>query len=128
MTGLGAHRKGEGDLRLYSSGNFRLRHGSIRETAADAGDTVTSVAGNDEQPLDPDDPRPLYEQAAARLRDQIASGKLTGRLDSEWMIAARYHVSRDTIRRALEILVKEGLVTATRGRGTFARRPAQRDG
>jgi DNA-binding GntR family transcriptional regulator len=89
---------------------------------------VTSVAGDDEQPLDHDDPRPLYEQAAARLRDQITSGKLTGRLPSEWMIAARYHVSRDTVRRALEILVKEGLVTATRGRGTFARAPGQQDG
>jgi GntR family transcriptional regulator len=89
---------------------------------------VTSVAGDDEQPLDPDDPRPLYEQAAGRLRDQIKSGQLSGRLDSEWMIAARYRVSRDTVRRALEILVKEGLVTATRGRGTFARTPGQRDG
>jgi DNA-binding GntR family transcriptional regulator len=89
---------------------------------------VASVAGDDDQRLDPDDPRPLYEQAAARLRDQITSGKLAGRLDSEWVIAARYHVSRDTVRRALEILVKEGLVTATRGRGTFARPPRDRDG
>lgn len=91
-------------------------------------DTVAPVAGDDEQPLDPDDPRPLYEQAAARLRDQIESGQLAGRLDSEWMLAARFHVSRDTVRRALEILIKEGLVTATRGRGTFARPPGGRGG
>jgi DNA-binding GntR family transcriptional regulator len=89
---------------------------------------LASVAGDDEQPLDPNDPRPLYEQAAARLREQIEKGQLTGRLDSEWMIAARYRVSRDTVRRALEILVKEGLVTATRGRGTFARPPGERSG
>jgi DNA-binding GntR family transcriptional regulator len=90
-------------------------------------DTVASVTGDDEQQLDHNDPRPLYEQAAAQLRVQIKSGQLAGRLDSEWMIAARYHVSRDTVRRALEILVKEGLVTATRGRGTFARPPGERD-
>lgn len=90
--------------------------------------SVASVAGDDEQPLDPDDPRPLYEQAADRLRDRIVSGQLTGRLDSEWVIAARFHVSRDTVRRALEILVREGLVTATRGRGTFARPPGERSG
>lgn len=89
---------------------------------------MASVAADDEQPLDPDDPRPLYEQAAARLRDQIVSGQLAGRLDSEWKIAARFHVSRDTVRRALEILVNEGLVTATRGRGTFARPRGERSG
>lgn len=90
-------------------------------------DTVLSV-GN-ERPLDEDDPRPLWEQLAARLRARITSGDLHGKLPAEWRLAADYHVSRDTTRRALEQLREDGLVTSTRGRGTFtvpgAERPAE---
>lgn len=87
-------------------------------------DTVTSV--EDRRPLDEADPRPLWEQLAARLRERISSGDLTGQLPAEWRIAAEYGVSRDTVRRALDRLRDEGLITSTRGRGTFVVRPEDR--
>jgi GntR family transcriptional regulator len=80
-------------------------------------DTVTPVS--DDERLDEADPRPLWEQLSARLRDRILSGELNGRMPAEWQIAAQYGVSRDTVRRALEKLREEGLIMATRGRGTF---------
>lgn len=72
--------------------------------------------------LDHDSPVPLYEQLAALLREQIGAGKLTGRLPSEPTLVQRYEVSRGTAHRAVGILVEEGLVQISRGRGAFVRR------
>jgi GntR family transcriptional regulator len=72
--------------------------------------------------LDPDSPMPLWEQLAARLRADIAEGRLTGRVPSAAALAVAYHVSRDTALRALAQLASEGLTVARRGRGTFVKR------
>src|SRR5262249_4927667 len=55
---------------------------------------------------------------ADTLRDRIAGG-LTGALASEAELGREYGVSRVTVRRALELLRDEGLVTARRGVGWF---------
>jgi DNA-binding GntR family transcriptional regulator len=67
------------------------------------------------------DPTPLYEQLAAVLRAQIASGEITDMLPSESYLQQQHGVSRGTVRRAIEILVDEGLVFTIRARGTFVR-------
>lgn len=66
---------------------------------------------------------PPYYQLANILRRQIAAGELRpgDRVLSEVQLCERYEVSPMTARRALTILLDEGLVTATRGRGTFVK-------
>ncbi len=76
--------------------------------------------------LDPDSPVPLYSQLADLLRKQIDAGELTVRLPSEPTLVQLYGVSRGTARRAVEILVGEGYVRISRGRGTFLVPPGER--
>lgn len=66
---------------------------------------------------------PPYYQLASILRRQIAAGELRpgDRVPSEGQLCEQYGVSPMTVRRAINILLDEGLVTATRGRGTFVR-------
>jgi len=59
-----------------------------------------------------------YIDVAAELRSAIGSG-LVGALPSEAELGERHHVSRVTVRRALEILRDEGLVESRRGSGWF---------
>ena len=71
--------------------------------------------------LDHDSPVPLYEQLAARLREQIRDGKLTGRIPSILGLAQEYGVSHRTSAAALAILKDEGLIVAQRGKGFYVR-------
>lgn len=66
---------------------------------------------------------PLYQRIAADLRAEIDGGELTpgSRLPTEQDLAARYDVSRNTVRLAMGILANEGVITSTPGRGTFVR-------
>jgi GntR family transcriptional regulator len=70
----------------------------------------------------------LPEMIAAAIRDQIAAGQLLPgqRLPSEPEFAATYRVSRTTLRDALGILTKEGLILRRHGRGTFVNQAAER--
>jgi GntR family transcriptional regulator len=64
---------------------------------------------------------PLYYQVETLLRNKILSGELPAAftLPSEDALAAEYQVSRITIRQALSMLEKDGLVIRKRGKGTF---------
>jgi GntR family transcriptional regulator len=64
---------------------------------------------------------PLYYQVETVLRNKIFSGELppTFTLPSEDALAEEYQVSRITIRQALSLLEKDGLVIRKRGKGTF---------
>jgi DNA-binding GntR family transcriptional regulator len=64
---------------------------------------------------------PLYYQLAQLLREQIHSGKLeSGHLiPSERELMENYHLSRNTVRQALDMLAKEGLITRSHGHGTY---------
>jgi GntR family transcriptional regulator len=56
-----------------------------------------------------------------QLADDIASGRLAPgeRLPSERVLTKRLKVSRETLRRALELLVEDGTVASSAGRGWF---------
>ena len=83
--------------------------------------------GRSKDPLGPQINRssfePPYHQLASILRRQIATGALRpgDRLPSEVQLCEGYAVSPMTVRRAINILLDEGLVTTAPGRGTFVR-------
>ncbi|MCT4357014.1 GntR family transcriptional regulator [Streptomyces sp. Je 1-79] len=64
---------------------------------------------------------PLYLKVAAALRGDLAERRIDpgSRLPSERCLAHRYHVNRQTVRSALQLLREERLVVTDR-RGTFA--------
>jgi GntR family transcriptional regulator len=64
---------------------------------------------------------PRYAQVYATLRSWIYQGthKPGSRLPTEEEIGTMFGVSRITTRKAIAMLVEEGLVTAQAGRGTF---------
>jgi DNA-binding GntR family transcriptional regulator len=76
--------------------------------------------------IDPASYEPVYRQLARILRDRIQSGELSpGQLlPSEATLAGTFGVGRDAVRDALASLRSEGLVTTTRGQGTYVREPA----
>lgn len=62
-----------------------------------------------------------YYQIMDDLKEQIFSGKLRpgDKLPSENQLSERYQVSRQTVRKAIEMLTNAGYVYAEHGRGTF---------
>lgn len=64
---------------------------------------------------------PSYVVVLRDLRGQIAAGRWgpEEQLPTESDLAETYGVSRQTVRRAFQDLVADGLVDRTRGRGTF---------
>lgn len=78
--------------------------------------------------LDPGDPIPLHEQAAAEIRRAIAEGQARAgeRLPPTADLAAVMGVNRNTLLRALHLLREEGLLEFRRGRGITVAGTAQR--
>ncbi len=64
---------------------------------------------------------PLYKQIADQLNEQITLGRLHpgDQLPTEKELCEQYNVSRVTIRKALEELDREKIVTRTAGKGTY---------
>ena len=67
--------------------------------------------------------QPRYQQLADHFRQQIETGRLKAndQLAPEVDLAEQFNVSRGTIRQALDLLVHQGLLERTRGRGTFVK-------
>ena len=63
---------------------------------------------------------PLYHQLAQILREQIHSGRFSSgaELPSERELMQQYQISRNTVRQALDLLDREGLIKRTLGSGT----------
>jgi len=73
--------------------------------------------------IDRESYEPAYAQLVRILTGQIAAGVFRpgDRLPSEAQLCERYGVSPMTVRRVVNILADQGLVTTERGRGTFVR-------
>ena len=69
--------------------------------------------------LDRESPFPLYEQLVAELRDMALKHAFFDPLPSEKELARRFGVSRGTVRKAIETLVAERILTRVRGKGTY---------
>lgn len=61
----------------------------------------------------------LHEQLSEHLRAFATRAQTDTRLPSEDELAQAFEVSRVTVRRAVQTLVNEGLLTRRQGRGTF---------
>jgi DNA-binding GntR family transcriptional regulator len=69
--------------------------------------------------IDPSSPVHPYRQLADRLRELIMSGEITNQLPSITKLTESTMLAVGTVRRGIDILVKEGLVETVPGRGTF---------
>ena len=69
----------------------------------------------------PDSPVPLYAQLADLLRQRVLRGVWPPgtKLPSLEALVLEFQVARVTVRQAIEILTREGLLLPQRGRGTF---------
>jgi DNA-binding GntR family transcriptional regulator len=78
--------------------------------------------------VDRDARRALHRQLADQLRDQITSGGLRpgASLPAEDYLAQTHGLSRTAVRRAIEILVYEGLLIKARGQRTKVREQRER--
>jgi DNA-binding GntR family transcriptional regulator len=72
--------------------------------------------------IDPQSPEHPYQQLARQLREQIETGKITSQLPSITVLTEQTGLAVGTVRRAINILVKEGLAQTGPGRGTFVKR------
>lgn len=70
--------------------------------------------------IDRSSPVPLYHQVAQGIEAAIRSGKLAAgsKLDNEVALAAELKLSRPTMRKAMDELVRSGLLVRKRGVGT----------
>jgi GntR family transcriptional regulator len=73
--------------------------------------------------IDETSPEHPYLQLAGFLRAQIVSGEITHQLPSITELTEETELAVGTVRRAINILVKEGLVETVPGRGTFVIEP-----
>lgn len=66
-------------------------------------------------------PIPLYFQIKNKIFEDIESGKLKPgeRLSAERILAAKYDVTRMTIRQSIRTLVEQGFLNVRPGSGTF---------
>ncbi|MCV7220647.1 GntR family transcriptional regulator [Mycolicibacterium elephantis] len=73
-------------------------------------------------------PLPAYQSLREKLRDEIAAGRYRdgARLPTESELVAAHGLSRQTVRRAFQDLVAEGMVYRVPGKGTYASDPSRR--
>jgi GntR family transcriptional regulator len=68
---------------------------------------------------------PRYHQIAETLRARISAGGMTAghRLDNQRQLAQSFGVTLMTLRQALDVLARDGLITRRHGLGTFVAPP-----
>ncbi len=71
-------------------------------------------------------PLPKYQQLSDILRQKIVSGTFIAgsRLPTEFSLCEEYQVSRGTVRKAYDILDKDGLIRREQGSGIFVAEPS----
>lgn len=80
------------------------------------------------EPLDPDDPRPPFQQVANALRAAIRTRRFApgAQLPSLNELSKAYDVSLMTVQKALGVLKDEGLVISRQGKGSYVRQRTER--
>jgi GntR family transcriptional regulator len=75
--------------------------------------------------IDPESSVPLYAQVEAVLAASIADGTYPpgSRLPNEESLLDRFGVSRTTLHKTVQNLIKRGLIEIRRGKGTFVTQP-----
>ncbi|MEY3419548.1 MAG: hypothetical protein RJA46_1319 [Pseudomonadota bacterium] len=72
--------------------------------------------------------RPLYEDVAERLREQIFAHELApGSWLDEQSLAMAFGISRTPMREAIKVLASEGLVTTKMNKGAYVTEVDRRD-
>ncbi|HEU5138381.1 MAG TPA: GntR family transcriptional regulator [Bacillales bacterium] len=68
---------------------------------------------------------PLYHQLKEILKEKIESGEWESgdKLPSEHELQRNYDISRNTVKKALDDLVQEGMLNRIQGKGTFVSKP-----
>jgi GntR family transcriptional regulator len=68
---------------------------------------------------------PLYYQLKELIKENIENGDwLPGdKIPSEYQLISEYNISRNTVKKALEDLVQDGLLYRVQGKGTFVSKP-----
>lgn len=89
---------------------------------------ASEVAYDEAMTLDPDDPRPPYQQVANALRAAILTRDFEpgDQLPSGAQLSEQYGVARMTIQRALQILRDDGLIVSRQGSGVYVRERTSR--
>ncbi len=79
----------------------------------------------DLKPIDKSIPIPLYYQLKTQFKDMIQSGVLVqgDLIPAENELVENLHISRPTVRQALNELVVEGFLERCKGKGTFVSSP-----
>jgi GntR family transcriptional regulator len=64
---------------------------------------------------------PVYRQLAGLLRRRIVTGELApgAPLPSESSLMGEYGISRDTVRKTMDVLREEGLAVTVPGKGSY---------
>lgn len=77
--------------------------------------------------IDHDAPMPVYAQLAAILRARIERGDWAPgrRIMSEAQLVQAYGLARETTRKAVRVLIEEGVLLTVPGRGTFVATPGE---
>ncbi len=73
--------------------------------------------------VDKSSPIPLYIQLAKWLEEKIGDNSFPvgSKIPSEGELSEKFHVNRNTIRHAIDTLVKKGMLEKQKGVGTFVR-------
>jgi GntR family transcriptional regulator len=76
-------------------------------------------------PLNKQSPIPLYYQLAELIREQILQGEFQpgDQLPAERLLSEQHGISRMTTRQAITYLVRDGVLVARHGLGTFVAEP-----
>jgi len=85
------------------------------------------MATNPDADIDHEGPVTPYRQLAAILKARIARGDWTeGRpIASETRLVQEYGLARSTVRRAIALLVDDGVAWTVQGRGTYVGQPPE---
>jgi DNA-binding GntR family transcriptional regulator len=82
---------------------------------------ITTMSGMADHAIDKGSPTPYFDQLAELLRQQIEDGQLkpNSKIPTQFELVEVYDVSRGTASRATEILLNEGLVIWSKGKGLY---------